>query len=136
MTRSWTRTSQSSRRGREYDPYAHADELGLQVLHRPIRTAHELWLPEHRTLVIKDGMRAVHQRNACAHGVAHAALAHPDDRPKHEMQADRYAVERLINVDEALELMQWAPDLPRLAAELGVTNRFLRVFLNVNGLAS
>lgn len=122
-------------RGREYDPYAHAELLGISVLLRPIRTANELWLPEHHTLVIKSGMRAVHQRNAAAHGIAHAVLGHPDDRPKHETQADRYASENLIDLDECRELMKWTPDCHRLAAELGVTTRLMRVFLNVHHLA-
>jgi hypothetical protein len=124
-----------SERGRGYDPFAHADALGINVLLRPIRTANELWLPEHHTLVIKSGMRALHQRNAAAHGVAHAVLGHPDDRPKHETQADRYAASNLIDLDECRELMKWTPDCHRLAAELGVTTRLMRVFLNVHHLA-
>lgn len=134
-TRNSTPTSLTFPRGRDYDPYAHADALGIQVLLRPIRTANELWLPDQHTLVLKEGMRAVHQRNACAHGVAHAELAHVDSRPKHEVQADRYAAQQLIEHDELLDLMQWTPDAHRLAHELGVTTRLLRVYLNVHRLA-
>ncbi len=65
-------------RGKAYDPYEHADALGLQVIFRTIRTANELWMPEYRTIVIKSGMRAVHQRNALAHGIGHADLGHED----------------------------------------------------------
>ncbi len=134
-TPNWTPTSPSFPRGRDYDPFEHADALGIDILLRPIRSANELWLPDHRTLVIKEGMRAVHQRNACAHGVAHAELAHVDSRPKHEVQADRFAAHQLIEHDELLDLMQWTPDAHRLAHELGVTTRLLRVYLNVHRLA-
>lgn len=134
-TRSSTLTSPTRPKGHHYDPYEHAEELGLQVLFRPIKSANELWLPQHRTLVIKEGMRSVHQRNACAHGVAHAELAHPDSRPKHEVQADRLAAENLIEYDHIRDLMRWTPDAHKLAVELGVTTRLLRVYLNVHRLA-
>lgn len=118
-----------------YDPYQHAEELGLTVLHRPIRTAHELWLPDHGTIVIRSGLRNVHDRSALAHGVAHAVLGHEDDRPKYETQADKMAAANLIDLGQCLELMKWAPDCHRLARELGVSTRLARVFLNVNRLA-
>lgn len=132
-TQKWTQTNQT--RGRKYDPFAHAEALGIQVLFRAIRTANELWLPDHRTLVIKTSMRIVHQRNACAHGVAHAVFAHEDDRPRHEAQADRYAAENLIDPLELVDLMQWTPDSARLATELGVTTRLLDVYLRLHRLA-
>jgi Zn-dependent peptidase ImmA (M78 family) len=135
LTRNSTRTSPITPKARDYDPFAHAEALGIEVIYRPLTTANELWLPDHHTLVIKEGMRQVHRRNACAHGVAHAALAHRDSRPKHEIQADRYASENLIDYDELVELMKWTPDSARLANELGVTTRLLRVFLNVHRLA-
>lgn len=113
-----------------YDPYQHAAELGITVLHRPLRTTHEMWLPEHNIIVIRDRLRRVHDRTALAHGIAHAALGHPDDRPKHEVQADRYAANRLISEDEAVAFMRWSDDSARIAAELGVTGRIWRVWYN------
>lgn len=133
-TQKWTPTSQS--KGRDYDPFAHAEDLGINVIYRPIRTANELWLPDHQTIVIKSGMRVVFQRAACAHGVAHATLGHEDSRPKHEVQANRLAAENLIDIEDLRDLMLWTPDSARLAQELGVTARLLRVYLNVHRLAS
>lgn len=132
-TQRWIQTSPT--RGRAYDPFEHAEALGVQVIFRPIRTANELWLPEYETLVIKESMRAVHRRSACAHGLAHAILGHRDDRPKHEVQADRLAADNLIDANEIQDAMRWAPDQARLAQELGVTGRLLRVYLNVHRLA-
>lgn len=119
-----------------YDPYDHAAQLGLTVLHRPIRAAHEMWLPEHNTIVIRSGLRAVHDRSALAHGVAHAEYGHERSGPKEETQADRRAAERLIDLGQCVELMKWAPDCHVLARELGVTTRLTRVFLNVHRLAA
>lgn len=120
----------------KYDPYAHAEQLGIEVIHRPIRTANGLWLPDHNTIVIRSGMRAVHDRSALAHELGHAVLGHRDDRPKHEVLADRYAATNLIDLDECRRLLKWVPDSARLAQELEVSTRLLRVFLNVNHLAA
>lgn len=125
----WTQTSLLHRRGLAYDPWEHADAMGIQVMERPLRTANELWLPEHSTIVIKSGMRAVHKRTALAHGIGHAALAHEDDRPKFENQADRYATLYLIHPDELDAVRQWTLDLPTIAVELGVTARLLAAYL-------
>lgn len=119
-----------------YDPYAHADQLGLEVIHRPIRTANGFWYPDHNLIVIRSGMKAAHDRSALAHEVAHATLAHRDDRPKHEVMADRLAANKLIDLDECREVMKWAPDAARLANELEVSTRLMQVFLNVHRLAS
>lgn len=117
-------------RGRNYNPYDHAEQLGIQVIERPIRTANELWLPDHHTIVIRTGLRAIHKRTALAHGIAHAELGHRDDRPKHELQADRRSLLHLIHPDEFAEVAEWAgSDAGILCAELGITHRLLEVYL-------
>lgn len=133
QTQSSDRTSHRLPRGRAYDPWQHADTIGLQVIVAPIRTANELWLPDHDTIVIRSGLRSVHQRVALAHGVAHAELAHVDDRPKHEHQADRYASLYLIDPVELDELRTWSDDPWKVAGELGVTQRLLDAFLRPAG---
>jgi len=106
------------------------------VLVRPIRTANELWLPDYDTIVLKSGMRAAHMRGALAHEIGHAVLAHEDDRPKHEHQADRYAADNLIDLEECIDVMKWAPDCQKLANELGVTLRLMRAYLESHRLAA
>ena len=117
-------------RGRAYDPWEHADAIGVRVITRPLRFANELWLPDYELIVLKASMRPAHQRNALAHGVAHAVLGHRDDRPKHERQADRYAAWHLIDPRELRDLGSWARDPGQLAAELGVTRRLLLALPN------
>ena len=129
MTQNLSRTNLTLPKGRNYDPHEHAHMLGLEVIYRPLRTGHELWLPEYFTIVVNDRLRAVHRRNALAHGVAHAALGHRDDRPKHEKQADKFAAQNLICPDELADLYKWCPDEPRLVAELGVTTRLFRAYV-------
>lgn len=130
MTPKPAHPNQTHPRGRNYNPYDHADHLGIQVIERPIRTANELWLPDHHTIVIRTGLRAVHKRTALTHGIAHAELGHRDDRPKHETQADRRSLHYLIHPDEFAEAAEWAAgDAGRLCDELGITHRLLGVYL-------
>lgn len=129
MMKSWSRTSQNFPRGRAYDPWEHADALGLEVVIRPLRTGHELWLPEYNTLLVNSKLRAGHQRIALSHGVGHAAFGHEDDRPKHEKQADQFAARNLIDPDELADLYKWCPDTERIVQELGVTTRVFQAYV-------
>ncbi|PCN46973.1 hypothetical protein Csp2054_14110 [Curtobacterium sp. 'Ferrero'] len=114
-----------------YDPYEHAAQLGINVVHRPIRTANGFWYPDHNLIVIRSGMRAVHDRSALAHEIGHAVLGHRDDRPKHETQADRYAALHLIDDDDVARVCAWTQDSAKIAAELGVSGKLWRVWANV-----
>lgn len=125
----WTQTNPVRRRGVAYDPWDHAETLGIQVLERPLKTANELWLPAHSTIIVKSGMRAVHKRNALAHGIGHAVLAHEDDRPKFENQADTFASVYLIHPSELDAVRLWTTDVRAIACELGVTLRLLEAYL-------
>ena len=120
---------------KRYDPYVHADSLGIRVEHQTLRTANGIWLPDERLIILRASMRAVQLRSTLAHELGHVEYAHRDDRPKHEIQADRYAVDNLIDLDECREMMKWSPDCHLLAAELNVSTRLMRVFLNVHHLA-
>lgn len=127
--------SRKVRRGLKYDPYEHAEDLGIAVIHRPIRTANGLWLPDHQVIVIKTGMRALHDRSTLAHEIAHALLGHEDDRPKHEVAADRYAGTLLIHPQECERAMRHVSDVPSLSLELQVSQRILTDYLTRSRLA-
>jgi len=118
-----------------YDPYAHAEALGIPVIHRNLTHANGMWLPRERVIVIQQRMRVVHDRSALAHEIGHAILGHETDGPREEVQADKIAASNLIRLDECLDVMRYVPDFHLLALELGVSTRILRTFLNVNRLA-
>ena len=128
-TPSTLRTSASIRRGRAYDPWEHAEQLGIPVFVRRLRSANGLWFPEYGEIIISDKLRAGQQRLVLAHEIGHGVLAHPDDRPKHERQADQFAARNLIDPDELADLYKWCPDEQRIVQELGVTTRLFRAFL-------
>lgn len=129
MTRSMSGTNPTRPRGRAYDPWVHADDMGVEVVVRPLRSAHGLWLPEYNTILLHSRLRVGAQRNVLAHELGHAALAHPDDRPKHERQADVFAARNLIDPVELADLYRWCPDEQRIVSELGVTTRLFRAFV-------
>lgn len=116
-----------------YDPFEHAEQQGIRIIYRPIRTAQGLWLPEHNLIVIRTGLRAIHERSILAHELGHAMLGHTDDNPKHEHQADLYAANNLINQDTLVAASKWAVDIQVLAAELNVATRLLRAYLAAQG---
>lgn len=129
MTLSSRKTNPRTRKGLAYDPWDHAAQLGIEVVHRPLRTAHGLWLPEYRTILVHSRLRVASQRLALAHEVGHADLRHPDDRPKHERQADEYAAHNLICPIELKAAYEWCPDDRAVASELGVSTRLFRAYV-------
>ena len=118
--------------GATYDPHEHAEQLGIDVVYDRLRTAHGLWVPDFNTIILQPRMRAIQERSVLAHEIAHASLGHRDARPKHEVVADRFAAENLIDAERFDELVTWAPDAARLSLELGVTTKLMRVYLNVH----
>ncbi len=119
-----------------YDPYEHAEELGIQVLHRPIRAANGYWYPDHNIIVVRSSLKARYDRSSLAHEIGHAVHAHRDTKPKQEVIADRYAAENLIDLAECRDVLRWAGDFYTLAMELEVSPKIMRVYLNVHRLAS
>ncbi|AAT90022.1 hypothetical protein Lxx23845 [Leifsonia xyli subsp. xyli str. CTCB07] len=110
--------------------------MGIEIIHRPLRTKNALWLPDRNLIVVKERMRSVHTRCSIAHELGHVHYGHVDDRPKHEVQADRFAAENLIDFAEIRDHLGWIGHPQLLAAELGVTHRLLRTYINVHRLAS
>jgi Zn-dependent peptidase ImmA (M78 family) len=129
-----TETEHGSGR-KHYDPYTHAEGLGLEVIHRPILKANGYWIPDHSLIVIRSGMEEVWDRSTLAHEVAHAELQHRDDRPHHEMMADLHAAENMIDQSKFEVASKWLADTAQLADELGVTGRLLRAYLDFRRLA-
>lgn len=122
-------TSPNFPRGRAYDPWVHAEHLGIEVVVRRLRTANGRWFPDYGQILISDRLRAGQQRLVLAHELGHGALMHRDDRPKHEKQADQFAARNLICPDELADLYKWCPDEGRIVQELGVTLRLFRAYV-------
>lgn len=113
-----------------YDPFEHAEALGITVLYRPLRASNGLWIPDFSTVLLQPRMKVVQERCVLAHELGHAVLGHRDDRPKHEVLADRWASRQLIEPTRLVEVMGWTSDEMRWAMELGVSPKLLRAWLD------
>lgn len=122
-------TNLTTTRGSAYDPWAHAEQLGIEVVERPLRTAHGLWVPDKRTILIHSRLRASHRRSALAHELGHAHHHHRDDRPKHEKQADKFAAYHLVDPGELAGLYETCDDERAIVQELGITTRLFRAYV-------
>jgi hypothetical protein len=110
-----------------YDPYEHAGKLGVRVIRRKLTTGTGPWAPDINTVFIQERMHRVHERSALAH-----ELGHRDDRPKHEVAADRYAANNMVDPEHLVDLTRWSPDMSRWAHEMGVSARLIRVYWNLH----
>jgi len=116
--------------GLGYDPYEHAQRLGIHVAYRPLRTGSGLWVPEIRTIFLQTRLRVIHERSVLAHELGHALMGHRDSSPRHEVQADRWAARQLIHPDELRAAAAASPDPGVWCHELNVSadilDRYLR----------
>lgn len=112
-----------------YDPQAHAESLGVGIVHRPIGKDSGLWVPRYNTIFLRPGMSARHERSVLAHEVAHVTLNHSATSRREELSADRVAAYRLISLDQLNSAFKWSTNLPEVALELWVTDHILRTFL-------
>lgn len=118
-----------------YDPFAHAESLRLHVeFGDPGADKDGRWIPPHKLIVLRPNLGRIRERCVLAHEVAHAVLGHADDRPKHEVMANRAAAEWLLSEDELLGVLAWTQDTARICLELSVTSNMLRVYANVHRL--
>lgn len=112
-----------------YDPHEHAERLGIDVIYGRLLTCNGLWIPDHRTIMLRPGMRALLERTVLAHEMGHVCLGHRDDSPKHERQADRFAARHLINGDHLERVALFSPDPAQWCVELEVTPHILDIYL-------
>lgn len=122
-------TSLKLPRGRAYDPWEHADALGIPVFVRRLRSANGIYFREYGEIILSDRHRKADHRLTLSHELGHVELLHQDDRPKHEKQADQFAAQNLICPDELADLYGWCRDERRIVAELGVTTNLFRSYV-------
>lgn len=117
-----------------YNPWEHADQLGLRVIEGdPGEGNRGLWAGNH-TIILKPQLTTLQARCTLAHEIVHAQYDPPliphHLSPKAEARADRIAAQRLINSDEYLRLARIYRDNPaQLAYELGVTPKILNAYI-------
>ncbi|UCR89287.1 ImmA/IrrE family metallo-endopeptidase [Mycetocola spongiae] len=120
----------------QYDPWNHAEKLGVSIIEWPLRTAKGMWVPEQRAIFIRPKMRSFVELSVLAHELVHAEYCDPaGHHPKNEARANRIAAQRLINPREIAELLRLYPDGDRICRELGVTREIFQAYLDTGEVA-
>jgi Zn-dependent peptidase ImmA (M78 family) len=117
-----------------YDPYQHADELGLQVEEQTLRTTHGLYIPGRDLIILRRGISQTAARCVLAHEIQHylAGDRRVPSLPwtiRQERRADRAAARRLIDPNTLFDLQQSSDDPGVWAYELQVTGDILLAYL-------
>lgn len=121
--------------GLHYAPEAALDQLGVPVIRTWLRDTWGAWSSDRRRIVIASGLSAVQERCVLAHEVEHVLADDVECSDwalsiRQERRADVEAARKLIGISDLAAIAQWAPDVYTAAAELGVTERMLKVRLN------
>lgn len=126
-----------------YDPYAHAQQLGVNIIYEsPGHGRKGLYLGKRRgvpTVLLRPGMSEREERSVLAHELVH--VEH-DDQPtadhawgaRRERRCDRVAAERLIDRSTLLGLASAYEDRGVWALELGVAGYLLDAYLEAHPL--
>jgi Zn-dependent peptidase ImmA (M78 family) len=114
-----------------YDPYEHADRLGVQVVYGRLRTANGLWLPDQRTIILNTKMRVMLERTTLTHEIGHVCLGHIESTPRNERMADRFAAKHLVDPDHLERVSRFTPDPAQWAVELQITPHVLETYLTM-----
>lgn len=133
-----------------YEPIRVCEDLGIRVGRLWLRDTWGAWAPQHRTILLAEGLTPTQERCVLAHEVEHALAEHsvgcgngpyaelPRIRSafslltvKQERHADLMAARKLVAISDLAELAQWFDgDTRTVAAELRVTERMLKIRLN------
>ena len=93
------------------------------------------YLSESRTIYVRRGLDPITYTCAVAHELGHAYYDHDCSAPRFEYQADRWAAKQLLEGRLTFEILcEYRTRPSALAAELGVTPRFLQVWLQLHRL--
>ena len=121
--------------GPRYAPDAALEQLDVTVTRIWLRDTWGAWSRNRRRIFIASGLTPVQERCVLAHEVEHvlagdAGCSNMAVAVRQERRADVEAARKLIGISDLATVAQWAPDVYTAAAELGVTERMLRVRLN------
>lgn len=132
-----------------YEPVKVCEQLGIRVRTLWLRDTWGAWAPQHRTIILAEGLTPIQRRCVLAHEVEHALAGDAigcgsgpyAERTsvrgqfslvtiRQEKHADLQAARKLIAISDLAELAQWhSGEVPAVASELDVTERMLAIRL-------
>lgn len=111
-----------------------AHSMGITVIETSKlgSTLNACFHPSSQTIFIKMGLDPVTRRCAIAHELGHVHYGHECSTPGAERQADEWAAQQLLNLND-VETVGWDCDgsPSAMAAELGVTPHLLKVWMKL-----
>ena len=113
------------------EPLLHqaAAELGVTIEENPDLSCTAHYNCDNNTIEIRPYLPRRVRRCAIAHELGHARYGHTYSTPKAELQANRYAAQLLINVDDYREAeLLYGENVNKLAYELDVTPTLVDTF--------
>jgi hypothetical protein len=117
-----------------FDPHEYAESIGVRILHHHLNPGeYGRWYQSRRLVVLRPGMTYNHERCVLTHELGHEAFAHSTSTRRTEVQADRWAADRLIDPAVVDDIARATSDEGRICAELGITVRLFRVWLYAHG---
>lgn len=122
----------AERGGSWYDPWQHAEQLGIPVVYRTdFRSAETngCYDDEYRAIFMRTGLTHTVERCTLAHEIVHAEHRDIGHLQIQEDRADRIAAERLISLREIRDAQELNPDLGAIAIDLDVTEHMMNVFI-------
>ena len=105
--------------------------------HRLNQALNACYVAEKRVIYVRKNLDPATRACAIAHELGHVFYGHDCSTPRFEYQADRWAAEQLLGglVAPGM-LLEYRSRPGALAAELGVTPRFLQVWLQLHHLGN
>lgn len=116
----------------DYDPWLHADLLGLPIVGRPKLPKPGIvaaYSRKHRAIFTLTNLHSAVERCAIAHEIVHHEHGDIGHSRVQENRADRIAARRLIRPSALAELRESSEDLGRIALELDVTEKIMHAYL-------
>lgn len=113
-----------------WDPYDHAAREGIRVVYRA-QPDRGRWYPRPRIITLDFGLTTITERCVLAHELGHAHYGHDCTTDIGETQANRWAAQRLITVDQIVECALAYPDHPgKWCVDLQTTPTMLAAWLS------
>lgn len=112
-----------------YDPYAHADQMGVRIYRHTLHDCYGAWIPGKRAILLDRNIPAEFEVPVLAHECDHAEHNDPPGHHvRYEARANLHAAQRLIVVARFDDLMSVHTDYDLVCLELGVTREQLIEF--------
>lgn len=120
----------------DYDPYAHAEQMGLTIEYQQLRTDYGLYVPQSNLVLLRPRMTVTVERSVLAHEIQHHIHSHRRTSGvwslRQERIADLEAARQLITPERLHDAQLWSSDPAEWCIDLRVTGDILLAYLRAS----